>query len=304
MNINDLNKQFGQGNSVYFELINNEIIVARVNTSQCTATVSLQGAQLIEWTPVNHKPVIWLSEDASFAMGKSIRGGIPVCWPWFGAHKTNQSFPAHGFARTVAWTLLDCSLLGNGSVMMRFRLNRDPGTDALWPLDTPLELSITMGEVISLELVTRNNENKPIEITEALHTYFAVSDVQNVTIKGLADCDYLDKVQNFSRFTQKGDVGFIQETDRVYVDTDSECIIEDHNWQRHIHISKSGSHSTVVWNPWQDRSLEMGDMGEAGYLRMLCLESANAANNMVTIEPGDEHKLCVQYIVKQLTSTG
>ncbi|MDH5446968.1 MAG: D-hexose-6-phosphate mutarotase [Gammaproteobacteria bacterium] len=296
--IEELNQKFGINGNIKFQLENNEIAIAHIKTDVFTARVGMQGAQVLEWTPLGQNSVIWLSKESNFKIGKSIRGGAPICWPWFGAHGSDSSMPAHGYARTVPWTLIACDMPDQNQVTMSFTLDHGSELKKMWPHNTPLELHVSFGEVLQLELVTKNCEKVPVEITEALHTYFAVSDIRNITVQGLDACDYLDKVQDFKRCPQSGDISFTAETDRVYLDTAGDCIINDAAWQRKIHISKMGSLSTVVWNPWQEKSDQMGDMGIDGYLGMLCVESANAASNFVTIEPGAEHRLLVQYRVE------
>lgn len=296
--INELTTRFGLTDKLTFRSIGEDMTVADVSAGQCTARIALQGAQVVNWIPTVEKPVIWVSEDAKFRPGKSIRGGVPVCWPWFGAHESHKGFPAHGYARTVPWHLLSCETLADDRIRLDFGLQTSEATHALWPYNSPVELTITLGDILELELVTRNADSRPVTISEALHTYFAVGDVRQVSVTGLDGCDYLDKVDGFTRKTQRGNVTFAGEVDRVYVNTEAACVIDDAAWQRRIHISKRGSRSTVVWNPWLDKAAAMGDMGETGYLSMLCVESGNAAENRVIIQPGEEHRLWVSYRIE------
>lgn len=294
-NISDLNTRFGLGQDLSFRLLGEDMAVADINTGLCTARIALQGAQVMDWSPLGQRPVIWLSQDAKMIAGKSIRGGVPVCWPWFGAHASNNSYPAHGYARTVPWDILATEALADGRYKLVFGIQTNDTTHALWSHVSPLELHIILGRTLELEMITRNEGAEYITITEALHTYFAVGDVRQVNVAGLDACDYLDKVKDFERFKQQGAVSFNEEVDRVYLNTEAECVIEDARWQRNIYIKKRGSFSTVVWNPWIDKAQAMGDMGQDGYLNMLCVESGNAAENIVTIEPGGEHRLWVEY---------
>lgn len=295
----ELNARFGLGEQLRFNTLGDGMVVAEISTGQCQARIALQGAQVMEWTPTGQQAVIWLSTDASFKAGKSIRGGAPVCWPWFGPHDSNdKAYPAHGYARTVDWDVLSTEALEDGRLRLVFRLKETDASRALWPHDSPVELHITLGTRLELELITRNNESAAIEISEALHTYFAVGDVRQVTVSGLDKTEYLDKVNNFARCTQQGGVNFAGEVDRVYLNTEAECVIEDSSMNRHLHIKKQGSRSTIVWNPWIEKALAMGDLGKDGYLNMLCVESGNAAENLVSIEPGGEHRLCVEYWVE------
>lgn len=298
VDITDLNGRFGLGRQLSFQLTGETMAVADINTGLCTARIALQGAQLLEWTPQGQRPVIWLSTDANLIPAKSIRGGIPVCWPWFGAHSTESDYPAHGYARTVDWDIRSTEAMADGRIKLVFRLKPTEATHAVWPFACTLELQVMLGTTLELELMTRNDAQRPMSITEALHTYFAVGDVRHVSVSGLDAADYLDKVKGFARYQQQGVVDFNNEVDRVYLNTEAECVIEDGSWQRRIHIQKRGSHSTVVWNPWSDKAMAMGDMGKDGYLHMVCVESGNAAENVVTIEPGGEHRLWVEYRIE------
>jgi D-hexose-6-phosphate mutarotase len=149
-------------------------------------------------------------------------------------------------------------------------------------------------------LVTQNNGKESFVLGEALHTYFHISDVAQMTIRGLENCEYLDKVGEPARRTQQGGIVIESEVDRVYVNTDKDCVIEDKGLKRAIRIAKTGSHSTVVWNPWTEKANKMGDFGDSGYRGMVCVESANAFDNLVTVKPGETHRLAVEYSVEAL----
>lgn len=293
----DLNHRFGIKDTVVFKELSAGLICIDVNTPECEASVMLQGAQVLRWTPKNEQPVIWLSPAATYIPNKSARGGVPICWPWFGPHAEQTNFPAHGVARTSTWQVNSVQRLADGRIRLSFTLAQTVETGAYWSYDSPLTYSVTMGSVLELELVTRNDSNTDIIVGEALHTYFAVSDVRQVRVSGLHGCEYIDKVEGGQRKRQSGDVTIAGEVDRVYLETGAECVIEDDDWQRRIHIHSQGARSTVVWNPWIEKSAKLGDLGDSGYLRMLCVESANAAENVVTIPAGTEHRLCVKYQV-------
>jgi glucose-6-phosphate 1-epimerase len=296
--MDELNARFGIKGRVVFRAGPGGLVFVDVENDAAKATVALQGAQVIDWVPRGGKPVIWLSNDAKFAAGKSVRGGAPVCWPWFGPHQSEPTFPAHGFARTVPWDVVESRVLPDGSVLLVFRLAGTDASRTQWPHSTQLENRITVGKNLEIDLVTRNSGVEPVTIGQALHTYFAVGDIRRVAIRGLEDRPYLDKVDGFSRKIQKGKVTFAGETDRIYLDATCDCIIDDPVLGRSIRISKRGSASTVVWNPWSEKAAMMGDMGEDGWLRMLCVENANAADDVRVLDPGAEHHLWVSYRVE------
>jgi len=298
--ITALNNQYGIGAELIFEIGAGGQIIATINNEQASASIALQGAHLMTWQPAGSAPAIWLSPAARFAPGKSIRGGVPICWPWFGAHSTEADFPAHGFARTTDWHVINSVSLSDGTTQITFELTTADMPTRQWPQSTSVQYQITIGKTLSLALITRNSGQREITISEALHTYFAVSDVRNITIGGLDGCHYLDKAASMREKQQEGDVTFTSEVDRVYINTEADCVIRDPALSRQIRISKTGGHSTVVWNPWIDKATQMGDMGEDGHLKMVCVESANAANNFVAIQPGNEHLLMVNYSIETI----
>lgn len=297
--IQDLNQRFAVADKLVFSATESNMPVAQINTRLCRAAITLQGAQVFSWIPAGEQEVIWTSPQAKFAPGKSLRGGVPICWPWFGPHASRKEFPAHGFARTVNWFVKESRLLDDDRVAIVFGLEMNAALREMWPHDCTIEMHITLGKTLELELVTANNGQQSFELGEALHTYFTVGDIRQVQITGLENCVYLDKVDAFVRKQQSDAITIDQEVDRVYIDTESECVIHDAKLKRRIHINKSGSRSTVVWNPWQEKAQAMGDMGESGHISMVCVESANAADNVIHVASGQTHRMVVRYSVQK-----
>jgi D-hexose-6-phosphate mutarotase len=300
MTLTELNQRFAIGNHVQFKEIAEGMIIAEVANQHALSNIALQGAHIATFQPRGEEPVIWLSPKAKFAPGKSIRGGVPICWPWFGPHKSDSKLPGHGYARTVPWDVLETKALPDGSTFLRFGLVESDATRAQWPHDSTVQLEVTVGKALRVELVTTNTGKAPFELGEALHTYFQISDVANMTIRGLENCEYLDKVKDFARFKQDGGIVVESEVDRVYVNTGGDCLIEDKGLKRTIRISKQGSKSTVVWNPWTEKAEKMGDFGPALHRDMVCVESGNALENVVTLAPGQMHRLVAVYSVEKL----
>ncbi len=298
MNCSELDARFGLGDGLRVVRGEGGLILLEVDAPQAQARIALQGAQLLHWQPRGERGVIWLSEDARYIAGKSVRGGIPVCWPWFGAHASQSDFPAHGFARTRDWELCQTRALADGAVRLVFALPQASHPREWWAFDAELELRMTIGQQLELELITRNRDTKAFKLTQALHTYFAVSDVREVEVRGLEDSEYLDTIGSGGRACQQGAIRFAAETDRIYQDGGGDCLIIDPAWKRRIRISKQGSASSIVWNPWVDKSARLGDMGKDGYLGMLCVESANADQDARTLAAGTEHVLKVCYRVE------
>ena len=269
------------------------------------ATICLQGAHVVSYRPKSQaEPVVWVSDAAKFAPGKSIRGGAPVCWPWFGAHDSESGYPAHGFARTVPWTVTGSRKRNDAKTEITLQLVDNEQTRAQWPHATRLALTVIVGDKLEMRLATTNEGNAPVQIGEALHTYLQISDIGAVNVLGLEGATYHDKVDNFATRKQSGAIGFSGEVDRVYVDTPADCVIVDAGLKRRIRIAKTGSRSTIVWTPWTEKAEKMGDMGRgksgAGWREMVCVESANAMDNVVTVAPGATHTLTVTYSVEPL----
>ncbi len=300
MTLKDLNQRYAIGNHVQFKEIAEGMIIAEVANQHALANIALQGAHIATFQPRGEEPVIWLSPKAKFAPGKSIRGGVPICWPWFGPHKNDSKLPGHGYARTVPWDVLETKALPDGSTFLRFGLIESDATRAQWPHASTVQLEVTVGKALRVELVTTNTGKAAFELGEALHTYFQISDVANMTIRGLENCEYLDKVQDFARLTQKNGIVIESEVDRVYVNTSADCVIEDKGLKRAIRIAKQGSQSTVVWNPWTEKAEKMGDFGPQLHRDMVCVESGNALENVVTLAPGETHRLVAVYSVEKL----
>ncbi len=295
-----LNERFGIAGRVNFKEAPGGFVTAEMANDYGTASVALQGGHVMDWTPRDGRAVLWMSRAAVLAPGKSIRGGVPVCWPWFGSHAVNAAFPAHGFARTSPWEVVATRSMPSGETRLVLRLVQNAAQGVQWPYLSQLEIGITLGPALAIDLITRNNSDEVIIIGEALHTYFAVSDVRRIVVQGLEGCCYLDKVDDGRRKRQAGAVRFDGEIDRVYLDTLADCLIDDPILRRRIRIAKLGSHSTVVWNPWHEKAAKMGDLGENGYLNMVCVESANAADNLVPVISGQEHRLSVVYSLENL----
>jgi len=269
--------------------------LAEIDNAFGRATIALEGGQLLTWIPKDQEPVVWLSPEAVYTPGKSLRGGVPVCWPWFGAHESDPTLPGHGFARNKPWSVKACEALEDGATRITLILKQDEETAKMWPERSELRLAVTVGETLTLALTTSNLSARPITVTEALHTYFHVGDIARVTVSGLEGSTYMDKVDGGAYRTQEGAVTIDGEVDRVYLTAKGECVIHDEALGRRIHITKEHGRSTVVWNPWAEKGAAFGDMGDEGYRKMLCVESANALSDAQTVQAGAEHTLTTTY---------
>ena len=286
--LDTLNTAFALPGALQFADVAPGLPVAEISTPLASARIALQGGQVLTWQPAGQQPVLWVSKAAVFEPGKGVRGGVPVCWPWFGALPGKAT---HGFVRTMMWQVRGSELDAAGQVLLRLGISDDVATRALWDHAFDLELLVTVGSTLTMALTTRNTGNAAFTITQALHTYFCTGNILQTTVQGLDGTSYLDKVQNFAVCQQSGDVSFSGETDRIYTDTTADSLIQDTAGGRTIRIAKQGSASTVVWNPWPEKEKTMADMATGEYQQMLCVETCNAGPDEMTIAGGGTHTL-------------
>jgi glucose-6-phosphate 1-epimerase len=268
---------------------NGGLIKAVIRTPLANGEVYLHGAHATHYQPVNQEPVLFLSGKGRWDPTKAIRGGVPICFPWFGSLEGRDTAPAHGFARISQWDVLASRTNSDGSATIEFGLNGNEDPKALWPH------SVTIGATLRLEFTVQHVEGEPFLFEEALHSYFHVGDVHQVSVTGLAGTSYLDKLQAQKEITQ-GDapIKIVSETDRIYLDTQADCVIDDPKFNRKITISKSGSNTTVLWNPWTAKAKAMSDFGEDEWPGMLCIETCNVGRFAVRLSAGESHTMVAE----------
>lgn len=268
----------------------------RVCTQRASGLVYLQGAHLAEWQPAGHEPVIWMSPHALYAPGKALRGGVPICFPWFGPHAEQPQYPAHGFARTRDFRY-GGARDHNGQCELEFLLESDSATRALFDFEFSARLRVAIGQELGLEFSVTNRDRRPFAFEEALHSYFRVADVTQAAVRGLQGAEYTDKVRAQAVFRETAaELRLEAETDRVYVSA-SACVIDDPTERRSIRVDKEHSAATVVWNPWAEKAQAMSDLGAGFWQGMLCLESANVGQARIRLAPGETHILRVMVSV-------
>ena len=263
-----------------------------VSTPMCEAEVWLHGAHIARFQPADAKPLLFMSAASHFAAGKPIRGGVPVIFPWFGPRPGRPDSPAHGFARTLPWSVGALAADDRGIVSLILRLDSDETTRAHWPHDFVLRHKITFGAQLDMQLEVENVSGQPFQFEEALHTYLAVADVREIAITGLEDTAFLDKVDGAKRKQQGPEpIRVTGETDRVHVNTRTTCVLHDPKLARRITVEKSGSDTTVVWNPWIAKAKAMADFGDDEWPAMMCIETANVGESAITLAPGARHAM-------------
>jgi glucose-6-phosphate 1-epimerase len=268
------------------------LVRAVVSTPAAEAGLHLQGAHVAHWTPRGKQPVLFLSPKSLFAPGKAIRGGVPIIFPWFGARSDGKPGPAHGFARTSEWTMERTRQLDDGRIEITLTLSGNEATRALFDAAFRLRFRVTIGAELEMELETWNDGHTPFTFEEALHSYLAVGDVREASVFGLENTVFIDKTDGFKRKTHGAEpMRIAKETDQVHLNTQAACSVVDPVWNRRIVIEKTGSGNTVIWNPWIEKTQGMSDMPPGGWTQMLCVETANAADNAVLLAPGATHKM-------------
>ncbi|XKM12626.1 D-hexose-6-phosphate mutarotase [Orbaceae bacterium ac157xtp] len=240
----------------------NELDVLKIDHPTCQASVALQGAHLIFWQPAKaQSPVIWVSDKSSFKKGTAIRGGVPICWPWFGG----AGSPSHGFARILDWQLISHNEDNNG-VDLVLRLTQSETTKSYWNHDFELTLTLHLGNDCTMDLTCKGDFNA----TSALHTYFGVSDINNISVSGLGD-EYEDRIAKNNLTDEAKSVKIDKEIDRIYTKPEQTSLITDP--QRQIKITHYNHSDVVLWNPWIDKSKSMSDMPDDAYQHFVCVET-------------------------------
>ncbi|MEO0407164.1 MAG: D-hexose-6-phosphate mutarotase [Cyanobacteria bacterium P01_A01_bin.135] len=270
-----------------------------IDNDSATATLSLYGGQVLAFQPkeASH-PVLFLSDNAYFQPGKAIKGGAPICWPWFGPDPEGKGRPSHGFARNRMWNLVKTETTGDTTTVI-MGLSPSEETQALWPQSFELAIEVTVGRSLSIALVSHNTGGQPFTMTQALHTYFTVGDIGQVKVLGLGGTQYIDKVDNGAKKSQSGDVTVTGEVDRIYLGVPPELVIDDPSLGRKIRVVSTGSQTAVVWNPWSEISAKSGDLTDDAYQTMICVETTNAADDVAQVPPGSEFRLTATYSVER-----
>jgi D-hexose-6-phosphate mutarotase len=229
---------------------------------------------------------------------------VPICWPWFGAHPSDSRLPGHGFARVVPWEVSSTNIDASGIVEVELRLAESDEAAKLCPSDLPVSVALSarirIGEELEISLTTTNNSDREIRFTEGLHTYFHVSDIENVRVLGLDECEYVDLTDGNQRRQQSGPIVFNGELGRIFVNCDKASVIEDRELGRAIRVAGAGSQSIAVWNPWLETASKMSDLGIEGWRSMVCVETANALENAILIQAGQRHTTTAIYSVTAL----
>jgi glucose-6-phosphate 1-epimerase len=291
--IEQLNSNFGIAGKVNFFSGKGGLPSVEINTKDAKAQISLYGAQLLSFIPQGQQDLIWMSDRSLFEEGKAIRGGIPLCFPWFGPHATDKTKPQHGFARLQYWQVQGIRENTEEEIVVDLCLQQSENSLALWPYHFKAIAQFTIGRNLEVKLTVTNTGADSFEYSDALHTYFNISSIDIIGIEGLQDATYYDGFGMTLKTQHPAVLYFNTETNRRYVNTAGSCVIHDTNRNRKIIVEKTGSKVTVVWNPGEEVAKTIGDMQPNGYETFVCVEPANAypGIDMISLQPGQSHTL-------------
>ncbi|MFP5236555.1 MAG: D-hexose-6-phosphate mutarotase [Acidobacteriota bacterium] len=296
--IDALNRRFGKKGLAEIVAGKGALPLLRINCQAGSAEIYLHGAHITSWRPAGAEEVLFLSRLSEWAPGKPIRGGIPICFPWFGEKADDPSAPKHGFARLRQWRLDSLTPLDDGGVTLVCVLESDDATRALWPHQFCTAYRITLGKTLRLELSVINTGTDPLRFEEALHTYFHVGEVKEISIPGLDLVRYLDKNDAYRQKQQDGDLRFDGPVDRVFLNTAGPVEVTDPVLHRRLRTEKLHSETTVVWNPWEQGAAGLSDFGDEEWHSMVCVEGSNVMHEALVLGPGEEHMLRVTLSVE------
>jgi glucose-6-phosphate 1-epimerase len=296
MDIDQLNSEHGITGQLKFIKGSGGFPFILISNLSATAVISVYAAQVLSFHPAEEcEDLLFLSQKSYYEEGKAIRGGIPVCWPWFGTAPVDLEQPNHGFVRNGFWAVSGTEAITDFETKVNLRFPETIHSESRWQYAFTLELEISVGNTLSLELITRNTGNKVFSITQAFHTYFQVGDIKQVKVLGLENTHYFDKLDAGAQKAQIGAVTISEEVDRIYTGVKNALIIDDAVFGRRIRISSTGCKTAVVWNPWQETSAKMADLEQDDYQRFLCVEAGNVATDIVQIPPGSECSLLTNF---------
>ncbi len=282
--------------SLYLDESDNGLKKIVVNNDHAEAEIYLHGANLTHFQPKGEAPVVFNGKESQMSTSKTVHAGIPICWPWFGAHPTESSKPQHGFARDMLWQLKSAELLETKATEIVLSLKENAYSLALWPYSFELELTFIVGKALSVALKTINTSAMPFTFTQALHTYFTVGDIEKVEARGLEETPFIDYTDAKKEKSESGSLHIHRMINRVYISTDAACKLYDPLLKRTIVVEKEGSRSTTVWNPWEDNGIH--DLPGDTFRNFICIETTNALEDARTLQPGQSHLIVQKVSIK------
>lgn len=290
IDIDELEDKFSIEGEVGFAELENDLVFLTVSNKYADVDICLYGAHVTSFRPHKAMEVLWMSPESSFEVGKAIRGGIPVCFPWFGPHKTERELPMHGFARLMYWDVMETATLPSAETMIRLQLCSSDETKVYWAHDFCAQMTVIVGTTLSVTLKVTNTSAVAFDYTSALHSYFNLSFIENISIVGLQGTPYHNQLEPGEFVQEESRLEVPKELTRHYYNTEAPCIIEDSVFGRRILVAKAGSKVTTVWNPGMEACANMADLPDDGYETFVCVETVNAFNDVISLSPGASHE--------------
>jgi len=288
--VEDLDRRFGIPGAARIREGNGGLPRVQITGSDAEGEMYLHGAHVTSWKPAGSDEVLFLSTKSRWQDGQAIRGGIPICFPWFRGKTDDRKAPAHGFVRTKSWQL-DSIVKDKSGVVVIMSTESDEETQRWWPGQFRLVHRVVFGPELTLELACTNAGKTEFRFEEALHTYNRVSDVGSVRLQGLDAAQFLDNTDSNKAKTEHGDLTIASTTDKAFIGTENDVDLIDPGLRRHIRLQKSNSLTTVVWSPWREGAARLGDLGDGQWTQFLCVEASNILESAVTLAPGEQHKM-------------
>jgi glucose-6-phosphate 1-epimerase len=288
--IAQLNRRFGIPDVAQVVVGNGGLAKVHVTTATATGEIYLHGAHVTSWVPRAAAEVLFLSSQSQWQAGRAIRGGVPICFPWFANKADDGGAPSHGFVRTKAWQL-ESIVQDTHAVTVTLFTESDESTKKWWLFDFRLVYRATFGSELTLELALTNTGARSLRFEEALHTYLKVGHIETVRLQGLDTVRYLDKTDSNHEKIQDGAIVIESETDRVYLNTQNVVEVEDEVFHRRLLVSKENSLTTVVWNPWVQKARSLSDLGNTEWMQMVCVETCNVSAFAAEVAPGQQHRM-------------
>jgi glucose-6-phosphate 1-epimerase len=296
MDIQQLGNDYGITNQLEIRAGQGGFPLIRISNRSANALISIYGAQVLSFQPLDQaEDLLFLSEQSDYKENKAIRGGIPVCWPWFGPDPKGLQRPNHGFVRNNMWRLVKTEAVSDSETKVSLLFDEGLKQENTWRQEFKLLLEVTVGTSLRLKLTTFNTGDKPFSITQAFHCYFRIGQIQEVTVEGLQGCDYFDKLEQGTQKTQSDILSVSQEVDNVYTQVTKDLTIVDPVLKRRILISAPNTSTAVVWNPWSKTSQAMSDLADTDYLQFICVEAGNIAFDLIQIQSGSQYSLLADY---------
>ena len=300
MDIEQLNSDYGIEGQLKFVKGSGGFPFIQICNRSATALICVYAAQVLSFRPTEEdEDLLFLSSKSYYDDGKAIRGGIPVCWPWFGPNAVGLDRPSHGFVRNGLWTVAGTEATTAFETRVKLKFPETAHNDHCWQQAFALELEISVGDTLTLDLITRNTGEQSFSITQAFHTYLRIGNIGQVRILGLEGSVYVDKLDTDTHKQQTGALTVWEEVDRIYTDVKNELIVVDAAFKRRIKISVADSKSAVVWNPWTKKSAVLPDLDADDYRRFICVETGNIAGNVVELPPDSACRLFTNFKIQR-----